>query len=120
MEYEHLATEIFPDLRVGWLHGKLKAVEKDATMQAFANGSLDILVSTSVVEVGVNVPNASVMLIEGAESFGLAQLHQFRGRVGRSEYQSYCLVFTDSDSTKTKERLAFFCFDDRWVCIGRI
>ncbi len=108
MEYEHLATEIFPDLRVGWLHGKLKAAEKDATMQAFANGSLDILVSTSVVEVGVNVPNASVMLIEGAESFGLAQLHQFRGRVGRSEYQSYCLVFTDSDSAKTKERLAFF------------
>ncbi len=108
MEYEHLATEIFPDLRVGWLHGKLKAVEKDLTMQAFASGTLDILVSTSVVEVGVNVPNASVMLIEGAESFGLAQLHQFRGRVGRSEYQSYCLVFTDSDSAKTKERLAFF------------
>lgn len=108
VEYEHLAKEIFPDLRVGWLHGKMKAVEKDATMQAFANGSLDILVSTSVVEVGVNIPNASVMLIEGAESFGLAQLHQFRGRVGRSEYQSYCLVFTDSDSAKTKERLAFF------------
>lgn len=108
VEYEHLAKEIFPDLRVGWLHGKMKAVEKDATMQTFASGALDVLVSTSVVEVGVNIPNASVMLIEGADSFGLAQLHQFRGRVGRSEYQSYCLVFTDSDSAKTKERLAFF------------
>jgi len=108
MEYEHLAKEIFPDLRVGWLHGKMKAVEKDAAMQAFASGTLDILVSTSVVEVGVNIPNATVMMIEGAESFGLAQLHQFRGRVGRSSHQSYCFVLTDSDSTKTKERLAFF------------
>ncbi len=108
MEYEHLATEIFPDLRVGWLHGKLKAVEKDAAMQAFASGALDILVATSVVEVGVNIPNATVMMIEGAESFGLAQLHQFRGRVGRSDHQSFCFVFTDSDSTKVKDRLAFF------------
>ncbi|MBP7992708.1 MAG: DNA helicase RecG, partial [Candidatus Magasanikbacteria bacterium] len=108
MEYEHLATEIFPDLRVGWLHGKMKAVEKDAAMQAFASGALDILVATSVVEVGVNIPNATVMMIEGAESFGLAQLHQFRGRVGRSDHQSFCFVFTDSDSTKVKDRLAFF------------
>lgn len=108
VEYEHLSKEVFFDLRVGWLHGKMKAAEKDATMQAFAVGVIDILVSTSVVEVGVNIPNASVMMIEGAEAFGLAQLHQFRGRVGRSDFQSYCLVFTDSDSQKTKERLEFF------------
>lgn len=108
MEYEHLSKKVFPDLRVGWLHGKMKAGDKDATMQAFASGDVDILVSTSVVEVGVNIPNATVMMIEGAESFGLAQLHQFRGRVGRSTHQSFCFLFTDSDSAKAAERLAFF------------
>lgn len=108
VEYEKLSTKIFPDLRVGWLHGKMPAADKDATMQAFAAGNIDILVSTSVVEVGVNIPNASVMMIEGAEAFGLAQLHQFRGRVGRSEWQSFCLVFSDSTTTATKDRLAFF------------
>jgi ATP-dependent DNA helicase RecG len=104
-EYEKLSKKIFPDLRVGFLHGKLKAKEKNETMSKFAAGELDILVSTSVVEVGVNIPNASVIIIEGAERFGLAQLHQFRGRVGRSNHQSYCLLFTDTDSQKAKERL---------------
>ena len=108
VEYENLAKKVFPDLRVGFLHGKMKAVDKDTVMQVFATGKIDILVSTSVIEVGVNIPNASVMMIEGAESFGLAQLHQFRGRVGRSIYQSFCFVFTDSNSTKTEERLTFF------------
>ncbi len=107
-EYEKLSKKIFPEFRVGYLHGKMKAPEKDAVMTNFAAGKIDILVSTSVVEVGVNIPNASVMMIEGAEKFGLAQLHQFRGRVGRSEHQSYCILFTDSDSAKVQERLKYF------------
>ena len=107
-EYKKLSEVVFPDLRVGYLHGKLKAKEKDEIMGAFARGETDILVSTSVVEVGVDVPNASVMMIEGAEKFGLAQLHQFRGRVGRSSHQSYCFLFTDSDSPRANERLQYF------------
>ncbi len=107
-EYETLSKKIFPDLRNGYLHGKMKSKEKDEVMKKFANGELDILVATSVVEVGVNIPNAGVMMIEGADRFGLAQLHQFRGRVGRSEHQSYCFLFTDSDSQKALARLAFF------------
>ncbi len=105
-EYEKLSKHIFPDLRVGFLHGKL--VEKNQVMQEFANKNIDILVATSVVEVGVNIPNATVMMIESAENFGLAQLHQFRGRVGRSDHQSYCFLFTDSISESVKERLSFF------------
>ncbi len=107
-EYEKLSKVIFPDLRVNFLHGKLKSKEKEEVMQAFAAGQTDILVSTSVVEVGVNIPNATVMMIEGAERFGLAQLHQFRGRVGRSDHQSYCFLFTDSISESVSERLKFF------------
>lgn len=107
-EYEKLSKKIFPDLRVTYLHGKMPAKEKDEIMERFRNKEFDILISTSVIEVGVNIPNASVMMIEGAERFGLAQLHQFRGRVGRSSYQSYCILFTDSDSTRAKERLEYF------------
>lgn len=104
-EYNILKNEVFPDLSVGLVHGKLKPPEKEAAMKAFAQNKTSILVATAVVEVGVDIPNASVMMIEGAERFGLAQLHQFRGRVGRAEHQSYCLVFTESDSDKTLERL---------------
>jgi ATP-dependent DNA helicase RecG len=104
-EYERLQRFIFPDLRLGLLHGRLKGEEKEATMARFAQGELDILVATSVVEVGIDVPNATVMLVEGADRFGLAQLHQFRGRVGRGEHASYCLLVSDSASPDAQERL---------------
>lgn len=104
-EYERLRREVFPDLRLGLLHGRMKGEEKDAVMSAFARGELDILVATSVVEVGIDVPNATVMLVEGAERFGLAQLHQFRGRVGRGEHPSYCLLVAESASAEAEERL---------------
>lgn len=104
-EYEKLSKKIFPDMRVAMLHGKLKAAEKDAIMQAMKRGDIDVLVATSVIEVGVDVPNATIMMIEGSERFGLSQLYQFKGRVGRGEHQSFCLLFTDSSSQQTKERL---------------
>ncbi len=104
-EYERLQEHIFPDLELGLLHGRMTGDEKDATMARFARGDLDILVATSVIEVGIDVPNATVMLIEGAERFGLAQLHQFRGRVGRGEHASYCLLVSDSSSEQAQERL---------------
>ncbi len=104
-EHERLRKEVFPDLRLGLLHGRLKSEEKEATMASFASGELDILVATSVVEVGVDVPNATVMLVEGAERFGLAQLHQFRGRVGRSGHESYCILVSSTSSDETNERL---------------
>lgn len=106
--YEKLKDQIFPDFRVGLIHGKLKPKEKEAVMAAFTEGKLDILVATAVIEVGIDIPNATVMMIEGAERFGLAQLHQFRGRVGRSEHQSYCLVFTDSSTSTVFDRLRAF------------
>jgi ATP-dependent DNA helicase RecG len=105
-EYERLQREVFPDLRLGLLHGRLKAADKEAVMRQFQRGDLDAIVSTAVVEVGIDVPNATVMLIEGANRFGLAQLHQFRGRVGRGSAQSYCLLISDTPSEAADKRLA--------------
>jgi ATP-dependent DNA helicase RecG len=113
-EYKKLSASIFPDLKIGLLHGRMPAkggsasggkLTKEQVMKDFKERKYDILVSTSVIEVGVDVPNSTIMVIEGSERFGLAQLHQFRGRVGRSEYQSYCFLFTESSSQSTSQRL---------------
>ena len=104
-EYEKLSKNVFPSLKINMLHGKMTSKEKDKVMKDFKSKKFDILVSTSVVEVGIDVPNATVMMIEGSDRFGLSQLHQFRGRVGRGEHQSYCFLLTNSKSQKTDKRL---------------
>ncbi len=104
-EFEVLQNAVFADLKVGLVHGRLSSSEKEAAMRAFYTGETDILVATSVIEVGVDVPNSTVMVIEGANRFGLAQLHQFRGRVGRGEHQSYCILVADDSSADSEKRL---------------
>ncbi|MFC1623535.1 helicase-related protein, partial [Patescibacteria group bacterium] len=104
-EAKRLKEEIFPEYEIDILHSKMKPAEKDDVMKRYEDGEIDILVSTSVVEVGVNVPNATMIIIEGAERFGLAQLHQLRGRVLRSNHQAHCFVFSDTKSDHSLERL---------------
>jgi ATP-dependent DNA helicase RecG len=105
-EYKKLKETIFPDRSIGLLHGRMKTEQKENIMKTFKDGQLDILVSTSVIEVGVDVPNASVIIIEAADRFGLAQLHQLRGRVGRSDHQSFCFLFSDDQQSANNPRLA--------------
>jgi ATP-dependent DNA helicase RecG len=104
-EYERLSEQVFPNLRLGLLHGRMSLGEKERIMDTFKNGDLDILITTPVVEVGIDVPNATVMFIDGADRFGLSQLHQFRGRVGRGQHQSYCLLLSDSPGPEAQERV---------------
>lgn len=104
-EYEKLNNEVFPNLEIGFLHGQMKENEKKEVLDNFAKNKTKILVSTSVIEVGIDYPNATIMMIEDADRFGLASLHQFRGRVGRGEYQSFCFLFTENSNPKTKQRL---------------
>jgi ATP-dependent DNA helicase RecG len=103
--YQHLSQEVFPDVPVGLMHGRLSADDKEDVMQRFREGRVKILVSTTVIEVGMDVPNASVMVIEQAERFGLAQLHQLRGRVGRGAAQSYCLLVTEKMNDTARARI---------------
>jgi ATP-dependent DNA helicase RecG len=105
-EYERLAKDVFPDLRLGLLHGRMSSANKEKIMHEFHEGTLNILVSTPVVEVGIDVPNATVMMVESADRFGLAQLHQFRGRVGRGQAQSYCILLAENPSVVGQERLS--------------
>lgn len=108
-EHKKLQNEVFPKLQIGLLHGRMKPEEKDLIMKNFRDGAYHILVSTSVIEVGVDIPNATVILIEGANRFGLAQLHQFRGRVGRGQVQSYCLLIPENEDSIENKRLSVMC-----------
>ena len=105
VEYAEELKKALPGVRIAVLHGRMKSIEKDAVMVKFASGEIDVLVSTTVIEVGVNVPNACLMIVENAERFGLSQLHQLRGRVGRGKRKSYCVLVSDINSPKSKERL---------------
>lgn len=107
--YDELSDSVFKDYKCGLIHGKLKSSQKDEIMKSFEKNEIQILFATTVIEVGINVPNASIIVIEHAERFGLAQLHQLRGRVGRGKYQSYCFLVSDSRSELTKERLGIMC-----------
>lgn len=111
-EYEKLANTVFPDIAVGYIHGQMKTDEKELAMSKFVSGETKILVSSSVIEVGVDVPNATIMIIEDAERFGLSQLHQFRGRVGRGTAQAYCFLFTTSDNEIAMKRLSALVHTD--------
>ena len=104
-----LQEQVFPQLRVALLHGKMRGAEKEAVMQAFAEGEFDLLVSTTVIEVGVDVPNATLMVVENAERFGLSQLHQLRGRIGRGSAKSYCVLVSETRSDETRKRLKALC-----------
>ncbi len=104
--YERLSTQVFPKMKVGLVHGRMKAPDKEKTMRAFADGKIDILVSTTVIEVGINVPNASIMVIQNTERFGLSQLHQLRGRVGRGQWQSYCFLTSEKPGKVAQERIS--------------
>ncbi len=107
-EFENLKLKVFPEFKVGLIHGKMKSKDKEKVMAAFKNKKYDILVATSLVEVGIDIANATIMLIEGAERFGLAQLHQLRGRVGRGDKQSYCFLFTEKEDAAIVRRLEYF------------
>ncbi len=107
--YETYQKEIFPQYRVDYIHGKMRPKQKDEIMERFKLGEIDILISTTVIEVGVDVPNSNIMVVENAERFGLAQLHQLRGRVGRGDYQSYCVLKYEGRSETLKERMKVMC-----------
>ena len=103
--YERLKERYFQDVEIEFIHGKLKPVDKDRIMKNFENGKIKVLVATTVIEVGINVPNSNIMVIYNAERFGLSQLHQLRGRIGRGNYESFCILVSNNKSTNVKKRM---------------